>query len=62
MPGLNSCIPFPIDEATLDDLIPKATDWALLNGAALRSKVNFSPDSLQVKLLKIVCIFVFVYY
>lgn len=48
MPGLMSCIPFPIDEITLNDLVPKAKDWALLHGAALRSTVNHSKCSLQV--------------
>lgn len=48
MPDLDSCIPFPIDEATLNDVVTKAKDWALMHGAAMRSKVNFSEDSLQV--------------
>lgn len=48
MPDLDSCIPFPIDEATLNDVVSKAKDWALMHGAAMRSKANFSEDSLQV--------------
>lgn len=48
MPDLDSCIPFPIDEATLNDVVQKAKDWALMHGAAMRSKANFSEDSLQV--------------
>lgn len=48
MPDLDSCIPFPIDEATLNEVVTKAKDWALMHGAAMRSKVNFSEDSLQV--------------
>lgn len=48
MPDLDSCIPFPIDEATLNDVVQKAKDWALMHGAAMRSKANFSDDSLQV--------------
>lgn len=48
MPDLDSCIPFPIDETTLNDVVQKAKDWALMHGAAMRSKANFSEDSLQV--------------
>lgn len=48
MPDLDSCISFPIDEATLNDVVQKAKDWALMHGAAMRSKANFSEDSLQV--------------
>lgn len=48
MPDLDSCIPFPIDESTLVGVVQKAKDWALMHGAAMRSKANFSDDSLQV--------------
>lgn len=48
MPDLDSCIPFPIDEETLNDVVSKAKDWAIMHGAAMRSKANFSEDSLQV--------------
>lgn len=48
MPDLGSCIPFPIDEKTLNEVVQKAKDWALMHGAAMRSNVNFSEDSLQV--------------
>lgn len=48
MPDLDSCIPFPIDESTLVGVAQKAKDWALMHGAAMRSKANFSDDSLQV--------------
>lgn len=41
MPYLDSCFPFPIDEATLIDLAQKARDWALMHGIAVRSKHNF---------------------
>lgn len=50
MPDLDSCIPFPIDESTLVEVAQKAKDWALMHGAAMRSKANFSEDSLQVYL------------
>lgn len=48
MPILDSCIELPLDEATLEDIIPKAKDWALMHGAAMRSKDEFSEDSLLV--------------
>lgn len=47
MPDLDSCIPFPIDEKTLNDVVTKAKDWAIMHGAAMRSKSNFSEDTLQ---------------
>ena len=45
---MDSCIPLPIDEATLNDVVEKAKDWALMHGAAMRPKNNYSQDSLQV--------------
>ncbi|XP_055303782.1 glutathione synthetase-like isoform X2 [Sitodiplosis mosellana] len=47
MPDLGSCIPFPIDEETLNEVISKAKDWAIMHGAAMRSKADFSEDSVQ---------------
>ncbi|XP_049537842.1 glutathione synthetase-like isoform X2 [Anopheles darlingi] len=46
-PTLKSCIPLPLDEAQLIDVVEKAKDWALMHGAAMRSKQNFNPDALQ---------------
>uniref|UniRef100_A0A2M4AFW1 Glutathione synthetase n=1 Tax=Anopheles triannulatus TaxID=58253 RepID=A0A2M4AFW1_9DIPT len=46
-PKLKSCIPLPIDEAKLIDVVEKAKDWALMHGAAMRSKQQFNPDALQ---------------
>lgn len=48
MGTLGTCIPFPLDEKTLEDVISKAKDWAIMHGAAMRSKNEFSEDSLQV--------------
>lgn len=48
MPDLDSCIPVPMDEKTLNEIVPKAKDWAIMHGAAMRSKANFSEDALQV--------------
>lgn len=46
--NLDSCIPFPLDEKTLNDIVGKAKDWAIMHGAAMRSRDDFSEDSLQV--------------
>nr|XP_019553434.2 glutathione synthetase-like isoform X2 [Aedes albopictus] len=46
-PVLQSCIPLPIEEDRLLDIVEKAKDWAIMHGAAMRSKANFSPDALQ---------------
>ncbi|XP_049288275.1 glutathione synthetase-like isoform X2 [Anopheles funestus] len=43
---LKSCIPFPLDEAQLLDVVEKAKDWAIMHGAAMRSKQDFNPDAL----------------
>lgn len=48
MPDLGSCIPFPIEEETLKEVVSKAKDWAIMHGAAMRSKTNFSEDAVQV--------------
>ncbi|XP_054727084.1 glutathione synthetase-like isoform X2 [Anastrepha obliqua] len=44
---LEPCIPLPIEERTLVEITQKAKDWAIMHGAAMRSKINFSPDSLN---------------
>lgn len=48
MAELKPCIPLPIDEAVLNDVVEKSKDWALMHGAAMRSKTAFSLDALQV--------------
>uniref|UniRef100_A0A1B6DXB3 Glutathione synthetase n=3 Tax=Clastoptera arizonana TaxID=38151 RepID=A0A1B6DXB3_9HEMI len=40
------CIPLPLDRETLNDIVSKSKDWALMHGAGMRSKTNFSSDSL----------------
>ena len=52
LPMLESCIQYPIDDKTLLEVVPKAKDWALMHGAAMRSKNNFSPDALNVSFLQ----------
>ncbi|XP_018579703.1 glutathione synthetase isoform X2 [Anoplophora glabripennis] len=46
-PHLPSCIPVPISEDVLKELVEKAKDWAIMHGAAMRSKACFSEDSLN---------------
>ncbi|XP_053658736.1 glutathione synthetase-like [Anopheles marshallii] len=43
---LQPCIPLPLGEAQLLDLVEKAKDWAIMHGAAMRSKQDFNPDAL----------------
>lgn len=45
---LPSCIPLPLGEAELDEIVSKAKDYALMHGICMRSKDNFNPDALQV--------------
>lgn len=49
MSELKPCIPLPLDANVLNDVIEKAKDWALMHGAAMRSRAAFSPDTLQVR-------------
>uniref|UniRef100_A0A8W7P0M2 Glutathione synthetase n=1 Tax=Anopheles coluzzii TaxID=1518534 RepID=A0A8W7P0M2_ANOCL len=43
---LQSCVPFPLDDALLQEVVEKAKDWAIMHGAAMRSKQDFNPDAL----------------
>lgn len=45
---LEPCLKVPLPESQLLEVVEKAKDWALMNGAALRSKDHFSKDILQV--------------
>lgn len=47
IPHLPNCIPLPLSEDVLKELVEKAKDWAIMHGAAMRSKTNFSEDSLN---------------
>ncbi|XP_058444673.1 glutathione synthetase-like isoform X1 [Malaya genurostris] len=47
VPVLESCIPLPIEADQLLEVVEKAKDWAVMHGAAMRSKANFNPDALQ---------------
>lgn len=37
----------PISQDVLEDLVQRTKDWALMHGAAIRSRGNFSEDSLD---------------
>lgn len=45
---MKPCLEVPLPEKVLLDVTEKAKDWALMHGAALRSKSTFSKDILQV--------------
>ncbi|XP_071448496.1 glutathione synthetase-like isoform X1 [Hetaerina americana] len=47
VPRLETCIPLPLENVVLEELVDKAKDWALMNGAAMRSKLKFSKNELQ---------------
>ncbi|KRG07058.1 glutathione synthetase isoform X3 [Drosophila mojavensis] len=46
-PVLRSCIKLPLKKDELIEVIAKAKDYAIMHGAAMRSKTSFSPDSLN---------------
>lgn len=48
MSQIDSIIETPLSDTVLADIVPKAKDYALMHGAAMRSKTNFSPDGLIV--------------
>ncbi|KAK3859932.1 hypothetical protein Pcinc_015257 [Petrolisthes cinctipes] len=43
---LESCIPLPLPQETLDDIVPKGKDFAVLHGAGMRHKAKYDPDTL----------------
>ncbi|XP_054275653.1 glutathione synthetase-like isoform X2 [Macrosteles quadrilineatus] len=43
---LTPSIPLPLNPDVLKEIVEKAKDWALMHGACMRSKTNFSEDSL----------------
>nr|XP_023012137.1 glutathione synthetase-like [Leptinotarsa decemlineata] len=42
-----ACVPLPLPDQQLKDLVRKTRDWAILHGASMRSRRNFSEDSIQ---------------
>lgn len=55
-PAMEQSISIPIPEKELLELTEKAKDWAIMHGAGMRSKKNFSPDSLNVSNTYMHCI------
>lgn len=47
-PVLRGCLKLPLSNDLLLEVTSKAKDYAIMHGAAMRSKTNFSPDSLNV--------------
>jgi hypothetical protein len=45
---LPSAIEIPLDPKTLEEIVSKAKDYALMHGICMRSKANFNEDTLQV--------------
>jgi len=44
---LPTAIPLPLKQEVLNELVPKAKDWAIMHGAGMRPKTNFNPDGLN---------------
>lgn len=44
---LPTCIKVPISEDLLKELVERAKDWAIMNGAVMRSRIDFNPDTVQ---------------
>ena len=49
-----SCVPLPIEQKNLINVIEKAKDWALMHGVAMRDKNHFSKDVIQVPIFCII--------
>jgi len=45
---IEPCVNIDFDEKTLEDVVSKAKDWAVMHGAGMRSKTAYNPDSLNV--------------
>lgn len=45
---LPSAIEIPLDPKTLEEMVSKAKDYALMHGICMRSKTNFNEDALSV--------------
>lgn len=43
-----SCIPLPLDQKKLVNVIEKAKDWALMHGVGMRDRKHFNKDVIQV--------------
>ncbi|XP_050673115.1 glutathione synthetase-like isoform X1 [Leptidea sinapis] len=45
---LTSCLPLPLDNKVLVNVIEKAKDWALMHGVGMRDKKHFTKDAIQI--------------
>ncbi|XP_047482294.1 glutathione synthetase-like isoform X1 [Penaeus chinensis] len=45
---LEGCIPLPLPDEIVSEIVPKAKDYALLHGAGMRFKDTYNPDILQM--------------
>ncbi|XP_069994033.1 glutathione synthetase isoform X4 [Penaeus vannamei] len=45
---LEGCIPLPLPDEIISEIVPKAKDYALLHGAGMRFKDTYNPDILQM--------------
>lgn len=48
---LPSAIEIPLDPKLLEEIVSKAKDYALMHGICMRSKTNYSEDSLDVRII-----------
>ncbi|KZS15426.1 Glutathione synthetase [Daphnia magna] len=44
---LEPCVSIDFDSSALDEVVTKTKDWALMHGVCMRSRQNFSPDSIN---------------
>ncbi|KAK8719714.1 hypothetical protein OTU49_013839 [Cherax quadricarinatus] len=45
---LEPCLPLPLQDDILNDIVPKAKDFALLHGAGMRYRDSYDPDIIQM--------------
>ncbi|XP_053617984.1 glutathione synthetase-like isoform X2 [Plodia interpunctella] len=45
---LASCVPLPLENKVLVEVIEKAKDWALMHGVGMRDKKHFNKDVIQI--------------
>ncbi|CAH0760223.1 unnamed protein product [Diatraea saccharalis] len=43
-----SCLPLPLEQKVLVNIIEKAKDWALMHGVGMRDKKHFNKDTIQI--------------
>ncbi|KAJ0171391.1 hypothetical protein K1T71_012941 [Dendrolimus kikuchii] len=45
---LATCVPLPLEQKVLVNVIEKAKDWALMHGVGMRDRKHFTKDSIQI--------------